>query len=216
MMAKTFIVDDHKIFRNGLKLLLKEIPGVEIIGEASNGKEFIEKIKNNIPSIVFMDIKMPLMNGIEATKKALNIYPSINIIALSMFNDYEYLEEILDAGAVGYMLKNIGKADLENAINNIKEGRGYFCDNMIMVATKKVKKIKEDNEKQKIIKKLSKRELEVLELICKGLSTKDIADTLNVSPRTIDGHRNNMRKKTGFNNTTALVSFAINNNIVNI
>ncbi len=216
MMAKTFIVDDHKIFRNGLKLLLKEIPGVEIIGEASNGKEFIEKIKNNIPSIVFMDIKMPLMNGIEATKKALNIYPSINIIALSMFNDYEYLEEILDAGAVGYMLKNIGKADLENAINNIKEGRGYFCDNMIMVATKKVKKIKEDNEKQKIIKKLSKRELEVLELICKGLSTKDIADTLNVSPRTIDGHRNNMIKKTGFNNTTALVSFAINNNIVNI
>jgi len=117
---------------------------------------------------------------------------------------------------VGYMLKNIGKADLENAINNIKEGRGYFCDNMIMVATKKVKKIKEDNEKQKIIKKLSKRELEVLELICKGLSTKDIADTLNVSPRTIDGHRNNMIKKTGFNNTTALVSFAINNNIVNI
>ncbi len=215
MSIKVFIVDDHAIFRKGLKALLDELPIAEFAGEASNGKEFLEKIQRKPPEIVLMDVKMPVMDGLEATLRALETHPDLKIITLSMFDDQEYLEEMIQAGAVGYMLKNISKEHLEKAIEKITAGGSYFCENMIMVATKKETKNKQDAEKQQIIDSLSKRELEILELICKGFSTKQISEKLSISPRTVDGHRNNMIKKTGFNNTPALVSFAINNNLVN-
>ncbi len=215
MSIKVFIVDDHAIFRKGLKALLDELPIAEFAGEASNGKEFLEKIQRKPPEIVLMDVKMPVMDGLEATLRALETHPDLKIITLSMFDDQEYLEEMIQAGAVGYMLKNISKEHLEKAIEKITAGGSYFCENMIMVATKKVTKNKQDAEKQQIIDSLSKRELEILELICKGFSTKQISEKLSISPRTVDGHRNNMINKTGFNNTPALVSFAINNNLVN-
>ncbi len=214
MLSKVFVVDDHVIFRNGLKDLLKEINNVEVIGEASDGNEFLSKCKENAPDIVFMDIRMPGMNGIEATKKAKELFPNIKIIGLSMFDDFEYLDELIDAGAVGYMLKNIGKAELENAISSVLADSAFFCDNMVKVALHKMNSTKKSRGNQKIINSISKRELEVLKFICLGLSAKEISQQLFISPRTVEGHRNNMLKKTGLSTTTALVSFAINNNIV--
>ncbi len=216
MPITVFIVDDHSIFRNGLKGLISEIDNVKVIGEASNGKDFLKKLKGNIPDIVFMDIKMPVMNGIEATKKALSLYPGMKIIALSMYEEYEYLDDLMDAGAVGYMLKNVGKTELENAINNVMEGSAYFCSNMVKVAMTKVKSTKKNTNAEKIAKSFTNRELDVLQLICLGLSSKEISAKLNISPRTVDGHRNSMLKKSGFNNTTSLVSFTINNLLVKI
>ena len=216
MSTKVFIVDDHQIFRNGLKDLLSEIKDIEVVGEASDGKDFLKKIKSNFPDIVLMDIKMPNMNGIEATKKAKELYPEIKILGLSMYDDYEYLDELIDAGAVGYMLKNIGKNELENAISSINSGSAFFCDNMIKVAVQKINSSKKSGNTKKIIDSISNRELEVLKLICLGLSAKKISEHLHISPRTVEGHRNNMLKKTGLNSTAALVSFAINNKVVKI
>ncbi|MFW5793553.1 MAG: response regulator [Bacteroidota bacterium] len=216
MKVKVFIVDDHTIFRNGLKALLEEIPSVEVVGEASDGYEFLEKVGNDLPLIVLMDINMPRMNGIVATRKVMDIYPGLKVLALSMYDDSEYLDEMLEAGAAGYMLKNIGKEDLEKAIENIKNGKGYFCDDMVMVAAQKAVNYKEDKEIHRIIDSFTSREIEVLELICKGKSNIEISEELFISPRTAGGHRNNMLIKTGLKNTASLVGFAIKHKIVKV
>ncbi|MFW6350915.1 MAG: response regulator transcription factor, partial [Bacteroidota bacterium] len=198
MAHKIIIVDDHFIFRNGLKDLLAEIPDVEILGEASSGEEFLEMLGKVKPDMVFMDIKMPGMNGIETTKKALEIAPDLRILALSMFGENEYVEEMLQAGAMGYLLKNIGKDDLVKAIDNISNEKGYFSDEILVLVTRKVFNAKQVNKDKNILDSFTKRELEVLQLVSEGYSNADIAVKLNISPRTVGGHRNNMLSKSGF------------------
>jgi DNA-binding NarL/FixJ family response regulator len=211
---RVMIVDDHYIFRNGLKDLLEEIPNVGFIGEASTGREFLEHLDEIQPDIVFMDIKMPDMNGIEATRKAMEHNPDLKIVALSMFGESEYLDEMLQAGAMGYLLKNIGKEDLQRAIHNIAEGRGHFSEEMLILVTRKVFARKGEEHLRSVINSFTRRELEVLELVCKGLSNNEIAEELSISPRTVGGHRNNLLSKTGLKNSASLVSFAIKNKLV--
>ena len=134
---KVFIVDDHPIFKKGLTAQLKEFNFVELIGVAENGKEFLEKIEINMPDIVIMDIKMPVMNGIEATQIAIKKYPALKVIALSMFGDEEYLQQMLDAGAKGFLLKNIEKDDLEKAIKAVTQDKNYFSEELITIITSK-------------------------------------------------------------------------------
>jgi DNA-binding NarL/FixJ family response regulator len=214
MTQKIIIVDDHFIFRNGLKELLSEIPGVEIVGEAENGDDFLKLIESIYPDIVFMDIKMPGISGIETTRKALEIYPDLKILALSMFGESDYVEEMLQAGAIGYLLKNIGKTELLKAIENISEGKGYFSDEILVMVTRKVFNAKQVNKDQSILESFTKRELEVLQLVSQGMSNADIAKKLEISPRTVGGHRNNMLTKSGLKNTAALISFAIKHKVI--
>jgi len=214
MAHKIIIVDDHFIFRNGLKDLLAEIPDVEILGEASSGEEFLEMLGKVKPDIVFMDIKMPGMNGIETTKKALEMVSDLKILALSMFGENEYVEEMLQAGAMGYLLKNIGKDDLVKAIDNISNEKGYFSDEILVLVTRKVFNAKQVNKDKNILDSFTKRELEVLQLVSEGYSNANIADKLKISPRTVGGHRNNMLSKSGLKNTAALVSFALKNKVI--
>jgi DNA-binding NarL/FixJ family response regulator len=209
MVQKIIIVDDHFIFRSGLKELLSGLPEVEILGEAESGEQFLEMLDHMNPDIVFMDIKMPGMNGIETTRKALEKIPDLKILALSMFGESDYVEEMLQAGAMGYLLKNIGKADLVKAIENISEGRGYFSDEILVMVTRKVFNAKQVSKDKSILDSFTKRELEVLQLVSQGMSNADIANTLDISPRTVGGHRNNMLTKSGLKNTAALISFAI-------
>lgn len=215
MAHKIIIVDDHFIFRNGLKDLLVEVPNVEILAEASSGEEFIEMLSGGtIPDIVFMDIKMPGMNGIETTRKALEMMPELRIMALSMFGENEYVEEMLQAGAMGYLLKNIGKDDLIKAIDNISNEKGYFSDEILVLVTRKVFNAKQESKEKNILDSFTKRELEVLQLVSEGYSNADIASKLKISPRTVGGHRNNMLSKSGLKNTAALVSFALKNKAI--
>lgn len=214
MAHKIIIVDDHFIFRNGLKDLLVEIPDVEIIGEASSGEEFLEMLPASKPDIVFMDIKMPGLSGIETTRKALEIMPELKILALSMFGENEYVEEMLQAGALGYLLKNIGKQELIKAIDNIANEKGYFSDEILVMVTRKVFNAKQVSAEQNILESFTKRELEVLKLVSQGYSNTEIAEKLDISPRTVGGHRNNMLAKSGLKNTAALVSFALKNNVI--
>jgi DNA-binding NarL/FixJ family response regulator len=214
MTQKIIIVDDHFIFRNGLKELLSEIPGVEVVGEAENGYEFLSLIESIFPDLVFMDIKMPGISGIETTRKALELYPDLKILALSMFGESDYVEEMLQAGALGYLLKNIGKTELLKAIENISEGKGYFSDEILVMVTRKVFNAKQVNKEQAILKSFTKRELEVLKLVSQGMSNADIAKKLEISPRTVGGHRNNMLTKSGLKNTAALISFAIKHKVI--
>ncbi len=216
MAHKIVIVDDHFIFRNGLKDLLAEIPEIEIVGEAESGEKFLEMLPSVSPDIVFMDIKMPGMNGIETTRKALEMNPDLKILALSMFGENEYVEEMLQAGALGYLLKNIGKDELVKAIENISQEKGYFSDEILVMVTRKVFNAKQESKEKNILDSFTRRELEVLQLVSQGYSNADIADKLGISPRTVGGHRNNMLSKSGLKNTAALVSFALKNNAISL
>ena len=159
---------------------------------------------------------MPGMNGIETTRKALELFPDLKILALSMFGETEYVEEMLQAGAMGYLLKNIGKDELIKAIDNIASDKGYFSDEILVMVTRQVFNARQKSTEQNILDSFTKRELEVLQLVSQGYSNTEIAEMLEISPRTVGGHRNNMLSKSGLKNTAALVSFALKNQVIAI
>ena len=207
-----FLVDDHKLFREGLKLLLNNLQSIKTIHEACDGKEFLEKLENIIPDIVLMDIDMPNINGIEATKTALNKFPDLKIIALSMYGEYDYYNKMLDAGAKGFLLKNSDISEVENAIINVSEGKSYFSQEIMLDLLKNITKRKSVHKTTE----LTDREKEILFHICKGLSNQQIADELCLSKRTVDKHRENLLLKTNSKNTASLVIYAIRKEIIEI
>jgi DNA-binding NarL/FixJ family response regulator len=209
-IIEVIIADDHPLFRKGLAMQLKEFRNIRVIAEAGDGQAFLDILKIKKADLVFMDIKMPVMDGIEATKQAVALVPGIRIIALSMYGEEEYLDSMLNAGAKGFLLKNISKEDLERAIRSVMAGNSYFSDEILTILTKTI--VRPANKEVPL--KFSRRELEVLDLICKGHKNAEIADKLFLSQRTIDGHRANLISKVGVKNTVGLVTYAIKNKII--
>ena len=210
--AKIILVDDHEIFRNGLKMVLGKLKYTKVIAEASNGQEFLDLLKDHQPDIVLIDIEMPVMNGIEATERALKTHPDLKMIALTMFNEDEYIQSMIDSGVKGFLLKNINKETLDKAIQTVLNGGNYYSEELFNFFTKQVSKV---DERSKVdIVKFTRREKEILQLVCEGLSNKEIADILFVSERTVVGHKTNLLQKTGCKNTISLMSYAIKNKLV--
>jgi NarL family two-component system response regulator LiaR len=210
---RVIIADDHEIFRKGLKLILSRLKYVNLVGEAENGKETIEIIKKKNADIILMDIEMPGMNGIEATRKILEIRPQVKIVALTMFNDEKYIEDMLDAGAKGFLLKNTTKQVLDRALRTIDEGNNYYSDELFSFFTKKIAGEKSQKD---IELTLTKREKEILQLICEGLNNEEIASRLSISERTVIGHKSNLLAKTNCKSTPSLISYSIKNKIVRL
>ncbi|MCD4746028.1 MAG: response regulator transcription factor [Bacteroidales bacterium] len=202
------LVDDHALFRSGLHLLLDNLDMVNNIYEASNGIEFLNNISKHSVDIVLMDINMPKMDGVEATKKALVKYPELKIIALSMYGDEEYYYKMINAGVKGFLLKDSDINEVKNAIQSVGDGTNYFSPEILYNLVKNINTVKIRSGI------LSERESEVLYHICKGLSNHEIADVLNVSKRTIDKHRENILSKTQSKNTASLIMYAIKNKLV--
>jgi len=209
---RIIIADDHQLFRNGLKILLSAFPEFEIIGEASNGEEFLSLIKDTPVDIALMDINMPEMDGIEATKRATKIYNNLNIIALSMYGEEEYYYKMVDAGAKGFLLKDSDISEVKEAILTVKNGGSYFSQALIHHVSPKIKYREHENKSAN----LSKREKEILLKICEGLSNQEIAESLFISKRTVDKHRANLLGKTNSKNTASLILFAIKNKLIEI
>ncbi len=212
-IIKILTVDDHEIFRKGLNLILNQMDKIEVIGEASNGKEFLNLLNSHKPDIVFMDIRMPVMDGIEATKLAISKYPDIKIIAISMFGEEEYLENMIKSGAKGFLMKNINREEIEYAIMQVVAGNNYYSSQLLPYFTQKFINTSNKSENET---HFTKRELEILKLITKGLSSKEIASKLYISKRTVDGHKANMILKTGSKNVIDLLIYAIKNKFVKI
>jgi len=211
---KVIVVDDHPIFTTGLTALLNQMENVKVIGNAKNGKRFLELLTTLQPDIVFMDIKMPIMNGIEATEKALKIQPDIKILALTMFSEYRYVQKIMNAGAKGFLNKDITKAELQRAIEKVTHGEEYYSEGIMTLQGK-------DSDSSKIPEilegeKLSTRELEVLQLLCNSLSTAEIAEKLFISQRTVEHHRSNLLAKIQAKNVVGLIKYAIANGLVKV
>ncbi len=210
---KVFIVDDHEIFRNGLKMVLGKLKYVEIAGEAGNGKEFLKILKETEPDIVLIDIEMPEMNGIDAARAALEKKPGLKIIALTMFGEDDYIQSMLDAGAKGFLMKNVNKENLDRAIQTVYNGGSYYSEELFEFFTRQLTREKEpDNKAEK--HNLTRREKEILQLLCEGLSNKEIADALFISERTVLGHKTNLLTKTNTKNSLSLMAYAIRNKLV--
>ncbi|HBX50994.1 MAG: DNA-binding response regulator [Bacteroidetes bacterium RIFOXYA12_FULL_35_11] len=210
---KIIIVDDHEIFRKGLRLIISKFDHSVIVAEATNGQDFLDLLPSTECDLVLMDIQMPEMNGIDATKKALEIKPNLNIVALSMYGEEKYLESMLEAGAKGFLLKNIDKDKLYKAIDVTSSGNNYFSDELLTFFTKKYLSKPKNSELEP---KLTERELEVLTLIAKGKTDKEIADALFISERTVNGHRANLISKTGSKNTVNLLVYSIKNKLIDL
>ncbi|MCK5169663.1 MAG: response regulator transcription factor [Bacteroidales bacterium] len=210
---KIILVDDHKLFRDGLKLLLNNSGKVDVVAEASNGIEFLEIIEICQDAIVFMDIQMPEMNGIEATKQVLEKYPDLRIIALTMFGEDEYYFQMIEAGVKGFLLKNTDIDEVLEAIEIVAKGENCFSQELLYNIVRNLSHAKRTDYNDP---NLSEREIEILQLICEGLSNQEIADKLFISKRTVDKHRSNILDKTGANNTASLVMYSIKNGIIKI
>jgi len=207
------LADDHRLFREGMKLILINLPYINEIHEAENGSDCVAFFDNgNKADIVFMDIEMPRMNGIEATVKILDNSPDTNIVALSMYADEDYYTKMIEAGAKGFILKNSGIKEVEEAIQHVISGNNYFSQEIL---TGFIKSMSRKNQSQ-TSGNLSEREKEVLYLICKGYSNNEIAEALHISKRTVDKHRENILFKTDSKNTPGLVIYAVKNGIIEI
>ena len=207
------IVDDHLIFRQGLKSIITMEEIAEVIGEASNGIELLELLKHLKPDLVLMDIDMPQMNGLEASVKALELMPDLKIIAITMFGDEEYYYKMIDRGVNGFILKTSGINELETAIQKVMSGESYFSNELLR---KIITNFGRTNKEKATQDNLTEREIEVLQQICLGLTTEEIAEKLYISPKTVKSHKSNLLEKSSCKNTPSLILYAIKNKIVEI
>lgn len=216
-MIKVLLVEDHKILRDGLKAALSGNKEIKVIGECEDGNQVLEFLEKNDIDVILMDIKMPIMNGIDTTQLVIEKYPTVKIIALSMYNEEAYIMKIFKAGASGYVLKNTSISEMIDGIKKVYAGEIFYSLEVanIMVSKYMNKTIKAKTKNTSItIDDLTKREKEIIKLISNEYTNQEIADKLFISARTVDTHRRNLLQKLGVKNTAGLVKFAMQNEML--
>jgi DNA-binding NarL/FixJ family response regulator len=213
------LVDDQQLFRSGLAALIRSVPGFALVNEAENGKVFIEQLQQAsvLPDIALIDMHMPEMNGVELNDILQKKYPSIKVIILSVYDQERFIAKMIEAGACGYLTKNCEITELISAINATYKN-GFYFNQTILFAMRKASQYKLSDIKNisNVSIELTTRENEILILLCKEFTTAEIGEQLFISPRTVEGHRNNLLTKTGCRNTAGLVIFAIKYGLFNI
>ncbi len=213
-MVRIALVDDHSLFRRGLKMLLTSYSDFEVMAEASSGEEFLELMDTAQPDVVFMDYSMGGMNGAETTERALERMPELKVISLTMFGDNAYYSRMASSGAKGFLLKDSEFDEVVEAVSTVCDGGTYFSALLLESISQSLRSVEglpiDEHDM------LSDREVEILVGICQGLSTQEIADRLFISKRTVDKHRANILEKSGCKNTASLVVYAIKNGLVEV
>ncbi len=211
-MTTIVVADDHKIVREGLVKLLEARPDFTVIGEASDGEEAVQMVLEKQPDVVIMDIWMPRLSGIEATRRIGKRGSQAKILVLSMHESRTYVEEVLRAGASGYIVKNSASSDLLQAIDAVRAGASYLSPAITQQVVDAIARPGDSSPSG--VAMLTDREREVLQLIAEGLSSKEIANMLGVSLKTIDSHRSNLMEKLDIHKVSGLVRFAIRAGLV--
>ena len=208
-MIRVFLADDHAMVRQGFRLILSSQPDIEIVGEAGNGREAVELAEKMKPDVIVMDVAMPDLNGIEATRRLSASAPRSRVLALSMHKDSVYVREILRAGARGYLLKDSIDTDLLNAVRAIARGDGYLSPGVSDAVLSDYRRHVTD-----ALDLLTSREREVLQLIAEGKTNKEIAASLNLSIYTVEAHRGRIMEKLNLHSAGELVRFAVRNGLI--
>ena len=213
---KIFLADDHTIVRQGLAKLLEAEPNIKVVGEAQDGREAVDKVQKLNPDIVIMDIAMPMLNGIEATRQIKKILPKIKIIILSMHSHDRYISELINLGASGYLLKDSTGGEIVKAVSAAMKGDVYLSPSISRRVVEDYLSLKKTSSREDLYAKLSNREREVFQMIAEGHSTRKISDILCVSPSTVKTHRDNIMEKLQLDNISQLIQFAIRLGIVDV
>ncbi len=209
---KIAVVDDQQLFRSGMISLLKEFEELDVMMEAANGKEFVEMLKKKKPDVVLLDIEMPEMDGADVTTYLNKKYPQIKIIILTMHDDEEFVLHLVENGAHGFLLKDSDIETVVDAIYAVMDDRYYFKENISALLAKGL--AKSAKTKPSFIEAdLTEREIEVVKLICKEYTNKEISEKMGISLRTVDGHREKILQKTGAHNTAGIVMYAVKHNL---
>lgn len=206
---KVLLVDDHQIILDGVKSLLEDIPDIDVVAIANDGNEALNTLNILSIDIVLMDIDMPYLNGIDATKQINAKYKDVKVIMLTMHSESSMIKNLIEIGAFGYLLKNSSKEELLDAIYKVSNGEKYFSSEVTMSLLNK-----DQSKSSSSAIDFTKRELDVIKLIADGYTNKEVGDKLFISHRTVDTHRTNIMKKVGVNNVAGLISYAIKNGLV--
>jgi DNA-binding NarL/FixJ family response regulator len=208
-MINIIITDDHKIVRDGIKSLLQDDSQLNIVGEASNGQELIQLLSDQEAQVVLMDLKMPTMDGFSTTQYLKEHFPQVRVLALSMLDDENYVRQMLEAGALGYIPKTSNKEELIFAIKTVAAGQKFICSEMACRFLENIPKEQPKKTPLNSLESLSKCEMSVLKLIAEGYTNNEIAEKLFNSKRTIESHRQSLLLKTQCKNTASLVKYAL-------
>lgn len=214
-MTNILIADDHAMFADGIASILKNEDSIKVVGRCLDGPSVIEFLKENPVDILLLDVNLPGMSGIDVCKEVTANYKSTKVLAISMFNEESFVTEILNNGAMGYILKNTGREELLIAIETVLSGKSYFSDDVTQTIMKGLMKQRTASKQTKPeLPKISRRETEVLGLIIKEYTTQEIADALFISLKTVESHRSNLLAKLNARNTAGLVRIAMENNLI--
>ncbi len=209
-MIDVLIADDHQISIDGIKAILKDETDIQVAGEANNGREVLDLLKANEPDVILMDINMPEMDGIEATRQISLQYPKVKVLTLTMYDEIGFIEGIIKAGAKGYILKNSGTREMLDAIRTVYEGGQYYNDEIANILIKGL----QEKHREKDKADLTRRETEVLKLIAREYTSHQIARELYISFHTVESHRKNIHSKLGVKNLAGLVKYALENGLL--
>lgn len=210
--VRVFLVDDHTLLRSGLIMLLEKEQGIEVVGEAENGQTAIQKVIEIYPDIVFMDISLPDIDGIEVTRQICRACPAIRVIALTMFVEEQYLTQFLQAGGVGYVHKSAADRDLITAIKTVMAGQIFLRPEGVQVIARQQQGSSSNGEISPDV--LSKREMQVLKLVAKGYTGREIGDQLSLSPRTVETYRERLTEKLELERRSDLVDYALRHRLL--
>ena len=208
------LVDDHTLFRTGLRGLLSMRDDLNVVADVGSGEEFLHVLETTDIDVVFMDISMPGIDGVETTRRALQVRPDLRVITLSMYGDDHYYTLMLESGAAGFVLKDSDIEEVYSAVDAVMQGDSYFSEALLGTFTRNMSRLATTDTSGE--EALSEREVEILVEVCRGLSNQEIADKLFISKRTVDKHRANILEKTGCKNTANLVVYAIKRHLVEI
>ncbi|KAF0236327.1 MAG: two component LuxR family transcriptional [Prolixibacteraceae bacterium] len=214
MKIKVLLVDDHQLFREGIATLLFSAENIEVIAQAEDGADAIEKVKHYKPDVVLLDIAMPRMNGIEAAKKIKILNPAVKVITLSMHSDKQYVKGVLEAGADGYLLKNCTYRQLTDAVQTVYEGKKYLSQDITEMVINGYLSPSKSEERE--YDKLSEREKEIFMLFAHGKSTREIGEKLFISVKTVNTHKQNILAKLKLTSNAELVKYALKNGLISI